>query len=134
MKRTDPIKTTAAIRRRALRMLREFDAWPGLHVVLIGAPEPRHSQHKIRVVASQNPPWYRKFTEQFCVARKRETRARPNVIKREQTKTALQKITDNRAAGVQCQRLVDWIVRELDNERTKRQAVKDYDDGEYMPF
>lgn len=113
-------------------MLREFDMYPGLEVVLIGPPEPKHVGHKIRAVASQNPPRYRRFTNQYCTVYGKDRRARPNFINKTRVETALQKIIDNRADGVYCERLLEWINRELFNEDSRKQSLKCTTD--YMPF
>lgn len=34
-----------------------------LEIILIPAPEPKHHDHKIRVVAERNPPWYSRMAQ-----------------------------------------------------------------------
>ena len=43
----------------------------GLHVILVPAPEPRYSGHRIRVVHCRNPKWYREIYGELEVKRDR---------------------------------------------------------------
>lgn len=78
-----------------------------LEVVLIPAPEPNYTDHKIRAVQYQNAEWYRKFCEQYVSARKGfKTRTR---IKRRATIKALEKLASGVNDSIYTQRLVEFI-------------------------
>ncbi len=75
-----------------------------LRVVLVVAPEPRHSGHKIRVVESRNPAWYRQLCADYLT---RRTRARQRgdkyvdtAIKRRHVLRALYEISRGGVDGV----------------------------------
>lgn len=111
-----------AIRRRALEMLNELESTPGLEVVLMPAPDPRHSRHCIRAVQWQNPRWYSRFVSQYtnCRGTGRKRMKRPRTyIDRRRVGTALQRIVDGRPSGVYCDRLIDFINRELSAQRPR---------------
>src|SRR5688572_32242163 len=55
--------TNRRLRRLAKRYLMELES-AQLEVVLIPAPEPRHSTHQVRAVQEQNCEWYRQFCEE----------------------------------------------------------------------
>jgi hypothetical protein len=114
-------------------MLHEMEMYGGLEVVLIPAPEPKHSGHMIRVASNQNPPWYRRFTGQFMTVYGKGKRARPNIIKRPRIVTALQRIMDGRPRWKNCERLIEFISRELKNEDYKRKQ-KPWKPGDWLPF
>ena len=78
-----------------------------LEVVLVPAPEPKHSIHMIRVCQSKNPDWYRKFCEQYP-ANRRTPRTRGKFdtkIKRQHTIKALENILRGKTKGVYVERL-----------------------------
>jgi hypothetical protein len=58
------------LRRAAERMLAELDG-TRLEVVLIPAPERRHTLHSIRAVQERNCDWYRDFCASFTARRKK---------------------------------------------------------------
>lgn len=117
-------------------MLFDLDAYGGLEVVLVPAPEPKHHGHSIRVCQSQNAPWFRKFTNEYQVCYGREKRARPKFIDKRRVRTALEKIVADRARGVYCERLIAWIEREIRRERYRRRIEREITAGVYadMPF
>ncbi len=77
-------------------MLRELEA-TRLRVVLIPAPDRRHSGHKIRVVEQRNPAWYRELCANYLTHRSRPHRRRPKfvdtLIKRRNVLRALAEIS-----------------------------------------
>lgn len=63
-----------------------------LEVVLIPAPDARHSVHFVRVVSSQNCDWYRKFCAQYRSSRKDQNAKGRTLIDRRATIAALERI------------------------------------------
>jgi hypothetical protein len=78
-----------------------------LEVVLIPAPDRRHSGHCVRAVQSANADWYRDFCNKYPSRRKGfKTRTR---IKRRETIKALEKILSGDFSGVYSERLLNYI-------------------------
>lgn len=94
-----------------------------LEVVLIPAPDPRHSGHCIRAVQYQNAAWYRKFCSLYPSSRKGfKTRTR---IKRAAAIKALERIIAGNTAGIYAERLLKFIEAENDRiEYEKRAAAE----------
>jgi hypothetical protein len=103
-----------------------------LEVVLIPAPDPRHSGHMIRAAESVNPFWYRKFCQKFMSGRKWQNKKGRTRIKRRETIVALETIIRGqdaqRRAGlpilprwksIYIQRLLEFI--KCENERIQYQ-------------
>jgi hypothetical protein len=67
-----------------------------LEVVLVPAPEPKHSGHMVRCVANQNPRWYQHFCSLYTAhrARPRTGRKHDTLIKRRETVRALEIILE----------------------------------------
>lgn len=82
-----------------------------LEVVLIPAPEQRHSGHCVRAVQEANPEWYQKFCEIYPSNRKgRKIRTK---IKRRETIKALEFISKGKTAGCYGERLISFIHNHL---------------------
>src|SRR4051794_35935647 len=94
----------------ATEMLNDLETWR-LEVVLIPAPDPQHSCHRVRCVQSQNPVWYRKFCELYPSGRQRRSWKPDTRIKREQTVRALKRIIDGDYSGEYADRLLHFIDR-----------------------
>lgn len=69
-------RATEGERELAILALGELDN-RRLEVVLIPAPEPKHSEHKVRAVQGTNPDWYRSL----CACRPRSASIRKYVVK-----------------------------------------------------
>jgi len=59
-----------------------------LNVILVPAPEQRHSGHMVRVADGQNPPWYQDLFEKYSVKKNR--------FRRDTSIRTLEKIADGR--------------------------------------
>lgn len=115
----------------------ELDESEGLTVCLVPA---REGSGKLRAVMTQNPPWYQRFVSRFenCrgIGRKRTRRPR-TFISRVRTVTALKRILAGNRSGVYAERLLEFIGRELTNERSSRRAASqpvDPYDPDRIPF
>lgn len=86
-----------------------------LEVVLVAAPEEKHSGHKIRLVCDQNAKWYREFCALYSGTRKQGHKVRtyihrPTVVKH------LSRIAQNLSGApdsIYKRRLVEFIVEKL---------------------
>lgn len=94
-----------------------------LSVILIPAPEPKHSGHQIRAVESQNCQWYREFCSLYASQLKRKTRFNTK-IKRELTINALTKIIGGNKQGIYVERLLSFIKNK--NLIYKPRRIKSY--------
>lgn len=86
-----------------------------LEVVLIPAPDARHTSHMVRAVAGQNAAWYQKFCDQFQARRRRPRRSRTKSdtrIKRRDTLRALAELARGECRSEYAQRLYDFICSE----------------------
>jgi hypothetical protein len=63
-----------------------------LEVMLVAAKTEKHHGHKMRVVVSTNPDWYRKLCARFVSSRKTGRRQNRTSIKRRETLRALRRI------------------------------------------
>lgn len=103
-------------------------------VVLIPAPDPQHSEHKVRAVRYANPLWYSKLCRTYCSirgrGRKRMKRER-TIINRTNTSRALQRMIDGQDAGIYGDRIADLVEKELSRRRVRRGYIPN---AEYMPF
>lgn len=85
-----------------------------LEVVLIPAPEQRHSNHCIRVAQYVNPVWYQKF----CALYPPGYRTRcSTIIKRSQVIRALEQIIEGKTTGIYVERLREFI--RIENSKKK---------------
>lgn len=99
----------------AAEMLTELEAFRH-SVVLVDAPEPRHSGHKIRVCETSSPAWYSQLCAEHTSRRGRMKRPR-TYIKRGEVVRTLRRIVDGkRAAGVYADRIGRIIRRTIDRE------------------
>jgi hypothetical protein len=118
-----------------------MDLESGLHeVVLVPAPEPRHSGHQVRALQYANAAWYSDFAGEHCncrgIGRKRMKRPR-TFIRKDRTASTLQRMIAGDFSGVQAARLIDWIDRKRENHRYARpsrmsapmEATNGFDDG-----
>jgi len=96
-------------------------------VVLVPAPEPRHSMHQVRALQSANPAWYSRFTAQYVncrgIGKKRMTRPRTYIVKR-LTIAALKRMLDGDMNGIYAERLIGFIRRELWRRERAERATK----------
>lgn len=106
-------------------------------VVLIPAPDPQHSEHKVRAVQYANPLWYSKlcglYTSTRGKGRKRMKRPR-TIINRSNTFRALNAMIDGRDAGIYGDRLAGLVEFELSRRRVKRGRIKDAGNLDDCPF
>ena len=96
-------------------MLDELETFQ-ISVVLVDAPEKRHSEHKIRMVEIQNPKWYRDFCSLYRSARNDRSTRFHTAIKRAWTIKALKRIIAGETSGVYVERLLDFIEQNSGNE------------------
>jgi hypothetical protein len=82
-----------------------------MEVVLMPAPERKHSGHCIRVAHESNPEWYREFCGRFESRRRdaRRTRKFKTLIKRRETLAALGRIIEGGRETPYTLRLKDFI-------------------------
>jgi hypothetical protein len=114
----------------AEEMLFDLQAYE-LEVVLVPAPDPRHSGHKIRVAQNQNARWYQEFCAQYRSNRRgRKWRTR---IKRRETIRALENILDGKTEGLYVERLLEFIRRKNENEKF-RALARPVEYAEYEPM
>lgn len=99
------------LRRQAERMLAEFES-RHLEVVLIPAPEKKHSLHCIRAVQESNADWYRKFCDAYQRRRQRRSFKSDTVINRQDTERGLRELMKGRCVSIYAKRLADFIDRE----------------------
>lgn len=98
-------------------------------VVLIPAPDPQHSGHKIRMIQSHNARWYREFADQFqsCRGKGAKRMKRPRTfIKRLYMEAALIRMTEGDFSGVYVERLLSFINLFRANRKHNRQAEREY--------
>lgn len=121
------MKTTARIRKRAAIMLDDLDREYHEHV-LIPAPDPQHSCHKIRVMQYRNPSWYSELCSAHVSLRgrgKKKMRIPRTYIVRSEVRKALERIAADQADGhVYDGRLVELIRRILERERRRPDATE----------
>jgi hypothetical protein len=81
-----------------------------LTVVLQAAPQPRHRQHKVRVVVDENPAWYRALARTIPARRRQARRSQhhDSGLERRDVVPSLGRL----AAGV-CEYPYDWLLRPL---------------------
>lgn len=96
-------------------MLDELETFQ-ISVVLVDAPEKRHSDHKIRMVEMQNPKWYRDFCSLYKSDRNDRSTRFHTAIKRAWTIKALKRIIKGETRGVYIERLLDFIEQNSGNE------------------
>lgn len=110
------------IREKALNFLHELEEAQFM-VILVPPREQMNTGHMNRACVSQNPEWYRKFCAEnvSCrgIGRKKMKRAR-TFIHKDRTISALRQFIDsNRRGGIQIERLIDFIWRQVKNERCR---------------
>jgi hypothetical protein len=71
-----------------------------LDVVLVPAPSPRHSMHKVRVVAGRNPSWYRAHCARWPSSRRRLKTSSDTRIRRGDTVRTLEAMLGEGSASV----------------------------------
>lgn len=101
-----------------------------LDVVLIPAPDPRHSNHCVRAVQYQNCGWYRRFCALYPPNRR--TRC-STIIKRPHTIRALEQIIEGKKSGVYVERLLDFI-RTENAQLLKKNNLRVLEELDMMPF
>lgn len=110
-------------------------------VVLIPAPEPKHTGHQVRALQYANPRWYSEFTNLYrnCrgIGEKRMKRPR-TYIKKETTLRALEQIGKGKTEGVYIKRLLHFINSRV-AERIRRESFVEQEtveniSGVYIPF
>lgn len=85
-----------------------------LEVCLTRAPDAHHMGHMVRLVCSQNPEWYRRFTSMYSSSRKDRLRwsKHKTLIKRRETVRGLERILRGGAGETPyTERLRDFIRR-----------------------
>jgi len=80
-------------------------------VVLIPAPEPKHSTHMVRAVQEQNCDWYREFCEEHPSTGKQRKFKFQTKIKRRQTVEALNKLIEGGSETSYTEMLKEFILR-----------------------
>jgi hypothetical protein len=102
-----------------------------LEVVLIPAPDTRHSNHCIRAVQYANPKWYQDFCAMYPTSRARGKLS--TIIKRRETISALEKIMQGATTGIYVERLLEFSAA-----MSKKQSAVAFetiiDDGEPLWF
>lgn len=129
-----------AMRKILVYMLHELER--NYHeVVLIPAPEPMHSGHKIRALQYANAAWYSKFAQENVSIRGRGRKVykRPRTfIKRTDTIDTLNRMIAGNFRGRQAERLVKFIDLFRDNHRFAKQKARFVERaiaaGEYEDF
>src|SRR5262245_39829566 len=109
------MRVTRHERERAAEMLGELLEHK-LEVILVPAPDPKHTGHYIRVVADKPPRWFSEVARRYMRSSKRYPRPRPNFLKRAGTLRALEAIAAGRIATTYAQRWHKEIKRTLANE------------------
>lgn len=79
-----------------------------LEVVLIPAPDPRHTGHCIRVAHQHNPLWYKAFCLKYNRSRNRY-RKPDTLINRAHTIRALRNMINGKTSGIYVERLKEFI-------------------------
>lgn len=106
---------TGEFRRLAEEMLFELEN-SHFEVVLIPAPERRHSGHQVRALQSANPEWYSRFASQYVNCRgvglKRMKRPRTYIDKRATVK-ALERMLEGDEKGIYAERLLNFMSHEI---------------------
>ena len=109
------MRVTAREKEKALAMRDEL-LERKLEVILIPAPEQRHTCHYIRVAVNRPPTWFSEFARRYLRSSVRVPRLRPNFIKRRETLRALELIADGRADTLYAQRWLRELRRLIANE------------------
>jgi hypothetical protein len=131
------VKTSALVRKYAADMLGELES-SAFEYALIPAPDPMHSDHKIRAMQYTNPPWYSELCAEHVSVRgrgkKRMRRARTFIV-RSEVRKSLVRIANNRADGhVYDERLVTLIRRRIAAARKKPNRGNVYGRFPDLPF
>lgn len=96
-------------------MLRQLQR-EGLGVVLLPAPDKRHSGHMIRVVETQNPDWYRELCAAYpknrARPRQRKDKYMDSLINRESVILALKKIRMGVDDSTYTRRLMPYVKKQ----------------------
>lgn len=71
----------------------------GLLVLLAPAPQQRHTGHCVRVVADENPEWYRALCAAHLSSRRRRNPRPDTLIRRRHTLRSLRKMIAGEQAG-----------------------------------
>lgn len=128
-----------AVNRILIAMLDELEG--SFHeVVLVPAPDPQHSEHKIRLCHMQNCEWYRKFAALYtnCRGMPPKHMRRPRTfVRKDRTAATLRRMIDGNFSGVQAERLVDFITRLRVKHRNRKQKVRlEFSQAEFsdIPF
>lgn len=116
-----------AMNRILRRMLEDLEG--NYHeVVLIPAPEPMHSGHKVRAVQYQNAAWYQKFVKEYMSirgrGRKRYLRPRTFIVKGEAIK-ALRRMTDGDFSGIYAERIVRFVEVARAKRKMERRGIRE---------
>lgn len=86
-----------------------------LEVVLIPAPDPRHSGHYVRVTQYQNCAWYRTFCKEHPSNRRWQNRKGRTLIKRNWTIKGLTDLIEGNPKTIYTERLRAFILRNGSN-------------------
>lgn len=98
-------------------------------VVLIPAPDPMHSGHKVRATQYANARWYQKFNQEYVSIRGRGRKVykRPRTyIIRGHTIKALQRMIAGNFEGVYADRLIQFVEHFRANHRYKKNQNREY--------
>ena len=96
----------------ALELLAELES-TRLDVVLVPAPDQRHSGHMIRVAQEGNCEWYRSLCDEYQSSRRRRSFKSDTKIKRAHTVRALERIIAGSYEGAYAERLMPYVEERL---------------------
>lgn len=106
---------TKADKLAAQIMLKQLDheALEALEVVLLEAPDPRHSSHHIRAVENKNPFWYQELCKQYpknrTHPRQRKEKFTDSLIDRGSVKRALSSIAAGKDRTTYTRRFLPFV-------------------------
>jgi hypothetical protein len=110
--------TTQELSDAALELLIELES-SRLEVVLIPAPEQRHSCHSVRAVQESNAEWYQKMCKRHLRRRKRYSKP-DTLINRAHTIKALERVMEGRIDSLYAERLMPFIKEKAQEMRGGR--------------
>lgn len=129
------MKFNKRLRGKAAELLNELD-YKRHEVVLIPAPEPRHSGHKIRVAQNSNPSWYSRLCSEYQSirgrGRKRYDRPRTFINRIRVVRTLSKIVEAGDVAGVYAERLHRILVREVYGPPAVTPETASSDDAENL--
>lgn len=93
-------------------------------VVLIPAPDPQHSGHKVRALQSGNPKWYSVFCSRYMscrgIGRKKMKRARTFIDKRRSV-SSLERVSKGEVSTPYDERFIKFIRERIEERKTETQ-------------